>query len=157
MWAMATFWPVLTPFRTTAVPSTCLSEYFQPLQCFLAFLAYPSFFLFLLLFLFVSLLHWNTSKGALECAKKQLPDSPRLLFGTHYLYAVMLLEAFSALFCLLQSLPMACFTLILGQEQNSCNSHSVHISCAPAVPSTPDHRPLNSNYSWVLSSAKKDG
>lgn len=91
------------------------------------------------------------------CENKQLPDCPGLLFGTHYLYAVMLLEAFPALLCLLQSLPMARFTLILGEEQNSCNSQSVHISCAPAVPLTPVHRPLNSNHAWVLGSAKKDG
>lgn len=86
---------------------TLLPEYFQPLQRFLTFLAYPSFLLFLLFFLFVSL----------------------------YLDAVVLLEALSALLCLLQSLPVARLTLILGEEQNSSNSQSVssHFLCTSSA------------------------
>lgn len=99
-------------------------ECLQSLECFLTFLAYPSFFLFLFLFFLVSF----------------------------YLYAVMLLETFFPLFCLLESLPMACFTLILVEHQNSYNPWLVHIHCVPCVPLTPHAQLTNNNQCQVAMS-----
>lgn len=105
---------------------TFLPECLQPLQRFLTFLAYPSFFLFLFLFLLVSF----------------------------YLYAVMLLETLFQLFCLLESLPMACFTLILVEQQNSYDPWLVHIHC---VSLTPRAQVTNNNQCQVHGCAMNDG
>lgn len=90
------------------------------------------------------------------CENKQLPNSSRLLFSTHYLYAVMLLETFFPLFCLLESLPMACFTLILVEHQNSYNPWLVHIHCVPCVPLTPHAQLTNNNQCQVAMSRMMD-